>query len=731
MMRASLASGDHRYALVLLTVCAGSAVAAQTDETVADGNLPKSVCLVRQQNAVAPVIDGLLDDAVWTDATRIDDLHQFQPIDHGEPSEKSEFFVFYDEDYVYVGARLHDSDPSAISARQLVQGKTLRFDDAIEFLLDPFGTRRTGYWFQLNPNGIRRDGVYESPTEINRDWDGIWSGAAKIDATGWTAEVAIPFKTLNFNSDNSKWGFTVARTIARKKEEIAWSSFDRTINPGSAGTLDCISGIRQGRGLDVVPSVAVKQSKDFVAGTSSSEVTPSLDAYLKVTPSLTAALTLNTDFSATEVDDRQVNLTRFSLFLPEKRQFFNQDLDIFSFGGLEENGRPFFSRRLGLSDAGEPVDIIAGAKLSGRIGRWNVGALDVLQDAHANVSQSNVFVGRAAANILKESSVGLIYTNGNPNSDLDNQLFGVDFRYRSISLIPGKTIQGVAWYQQSDTEGVSADEQAYGWRVEYPNSEYWFAELGQWVIEENFNPAAGFVNRTDIAGTKAELGYTFTPNGRFLRNVTVKSIYENIDNTNGALESREFVLEPFTVETQSGDMFEVRLKQIDEVLVDDFEISPGIVIGPGAYTFDRVQFVLESALERRLAVSIDIDTGDFYDGDLLKIGGDLSWRPGRHLLLKLGYEFNDVELPQGSFITRLYRANADFAFNAKWSWLNILQYDNISETAGFNSRLRFNPQAGRDLFLVVNRQFNIDPLSRDASSSTSEFVLKFNYTIRF
>ena len=556
-------------------------------------------------------------------------------------------------------------------------------------------------------------------------------GDAKIDATGWTAEVAIPFKTLNFNSDNSKWGFTVARTIARKKEEIAWSSFDRSINPGSAGTLDCISGIRQGRGLDVVPSVALKQSNDFVAGTSSGEVIPSLDAYLKVTPSLTAALTVNTDFSATEVDDRQVNLTRFSLFLPEKRQFFNQDLDIFSFGGLEENGRPFFSRRLGLSDSGEPVDIIAGAKLSGRIGRWNVGVLDVLQDATADVSQSNVFVGRAAANILQESSVGLIYTNGNPTSDRDNQLFGADFRYRNTTLVPGRTIQGVAWYQQSDTEGVSADEQAYGWRMEYPNSERWSAELGQWTIEENFNPATGFVNRTDIAGTKAELAYTFTPNGRFLRNVTFKSIYENIDNTNGALESREFVLEPFSVETQFGDMFEIRLKQIDEVLVDDFEISPGVVIGAGAYTFDRVQFVLESALERRFAISIDIDTGDFYDGDLLKIGGDLSWRPGRNLLLQLGYEFDDVELPQGGFITRLYRARADFAFNAKWSWLNVLQYDNVSETAGFNSRLRFNPQAGRDLFLVVNRQFDIDPLSRDVSSSTSEVVLKFHYTIRF
>ncbi len=711
------------HAILLLAICASSANATSV------GSQSKSVCL--QRGVAAPVIDGVLDDAIWVRATRIDDLHQFQPVDHGEPSEKSEFFISYDEDFLYIGAHLYDSNPGAISARQLVQGKTLKFDDAIEFLLDPFETRRTGYWFQLNPNGIRRDGVYESPTEINRDWDGIWLAQARINEFGWTAEIAIPFKTLNFNENKSRWGFTIARTIARKREEIAWSSFDRAINPGSAGYLDCINGIHQGRGLDIVPSVAVKQSNDFIAGSGSGAVDPSLDAYYKVTPSLTAALTLNTDFSATEVDDRQVNLTRFSLFLPEKRQFFNQDLDIFTFGGLEENGRPFFSRRIGLSDSGEPVGIIAGAKLSGRIGRWNVGVLDVLQEATEDVSQSNVFVGRASANILQESSVGVIYTNGNPTADLENQLFGVDFRYRNTSLIPGNTVQAVAWYQRSDTEGVSADEEAFGWRIEFPNSERWFGELGQWVIEENFNPAVGFVNRADIVGNKGELGYTFTPNGRFFRNVTFKTIYESIDNTDGALESREFVLEPFSVETQFGDFFEIRLKQIDEVLVDDFEISPGIIIGTGAYTFDRVQFVLQSALERRFAVNIDIDIGEFYDGDLLKVGGDLNWRPNKHLFLQLGYELNDVELPQGSFITRLYRMRMDLAISAKWSWLNVLQYDNVTDTAGLNSRLRFNPQAGQDMFLVLNRQFYVDPLSRRTTSTASDIVLKFRYTFRF
>jgi hypothetical protein len=689
----------------------------------------KSLCLRRGDEP--PVIDGLLDDAVWAEAIHIDDFHQFQPVDHGTPSEKSEFFLYYDEDYFYVGARLYDSNPDAIGARQLVQGRTLMFDDAIEFLLDPFDTRRTGYWFQLNPNGIRRDGLYESPTVINRDWDGIWQGEARIDESGWTAEIAIPFKTLSFSPDISKWGFTAARTISRKKEEIAWSSFDRAINPGSAGYLDCIEDIRQGRGLDAVPSVAVKQSKEFAAGVSHIELEPSLDVYYKLTSSLSAALTLNTDFSATEVDDLQVNLTRFSLFFPEKRQFFNQDVDIFSFGGLEENGRPFFSRRIGLSDAGEPVDIIAGAKLTGRIGRWNVGVLDVLQDEFEDVDQSNIFVGRAAANILEESSVGLIVTNGNPTANLDNTLVGADFRYRNTSLIPGKTIQGALWYQLSDTEGVTTGQNAYGWRVEYPNSEQWFGELQQWVIEENFNPAVGFVNRSGIEGEKAELGYTFTPNGRWLRNIGFKSIFENIENSDGELETREIILKPLVVETQFGDTVELRFKRLREVLVDDFDIHPGVIIGIGDYEFDRVQLVLVTALERRFALNLDLDIGDFYDGDRNSAIAAVDWRSGKHLYMQLGYEFNDVDLPQGSFITRLYRMRMDIAFNSRWSWLNVLQYDNVSDSAGFNSRLRYNPQAGQDVFLVVNRQFDVDPFSKSVSSSASEIVLKLNYTFRF
>ncbi|MFQ6006754.1 MAG: hypothetical protein ACE5OQ_14780, partial [Woeseia sp.] len=335
------------------------------------------------------------------------------------------------------------------------------------------------------------------------------------------------------------------------------------------------------------------------------------------------------------------------------------------------------------------------------------------------------------ANILEESSVGVIFTDGNPTANLDNRLLGADFRYRNTSLIPGKTIQGALWYQQSDTEGVAANEEAYGWRLEYPNSEQWFGELGRWIIEENFNPAVGFVNRSDVEGRNAVLGYTFTPNGRWLRDVGFMSILENIENTDGELETRKIILKPVVAETQFGDNFELRLKRLREILDEDFEIHPGVVIGIGDYEFERVQLVLAMALERRFAINLDLDAGRFFDGDRLKIDGGVDWRPGKHLYLQLGYEFNDVDLPQGSFITRLYRMRMDIAFDAKWSWLNFLQYDNVTDSASINSRLRYNPKAGKDIFFVANRQFDVDPFSKSIRSSASEIVLKLSYTFRF
>ena len=658
-------------------------------------------------------------------------MHQFDPIDHSTPTENTELYLTYDEDFLYVGARLWDSEPDQITARQMVQGQTLQFDDALTIYLDPFNNKRTGYSFEVNPNGVRIDGIFETPSEINRDWEGIWFAESSIDATGWATEIAIPFKTLNFDPSNSDWGFTAKRKIARKQEQIAWVSYNRQVNPGTSGLLTGLTGVQQGLGLDLVPSLVVSESKNFATGLSDVDTEPALDVFYKFTPSMTGVLTVNTDFSATEIDDRQINLTRFSLFFPEKRDFFLQDVDIFSFGGLNQNGMPFFSRRVGLSQTGQPVDLEVGAKLTGRVGRWNVGVLDVQQDNFQEVDASSLFVGRVSANILSESSVGLIATNGNPQSNIDNSLAGVDFRYRKTDLPSGRTVEGEAWYQQSDTEGIDSDDSAFGLRISSPNNVGLEGRLGFSRIEENFNPALGFVNRSGVDQAEFSVGYTRRPSDHpWLRSMEQGFLYRRFDRITGGLESSFMFVQPVEFETNSGNQYGTQFTREREVLLEAFEISDGIVIPPGDYEFDRYGIEAERARERALAPRFELTSGDFFDGDRLEIIGGVDWRPSSSVFLGFGYEYNDIELPGGSFTTRLIQINANYAFNVRWSWVNLVQYDNVSGSAGINSRLRWSPRAGQDLFVVLNHGFTATGSFSGLQSERSQLSVKYTHTFR-
>lgn len=690
-----------------------------------------------------PVIDGVLDDEIWKQAAVITDMHQFQPVDHGEPSERSEFYITYSERYFYVGARLYDSDPSAISARQLVQGQNMQFDDAFEFILDTFNNGRTGYQFQVNPNGIRREGVYDQPQNLNRDWTGIWLVESRIDDQGWTAEVAIPFNTMNFDPDTEEWGFTIARTIARKQEEIAWSSFNRNINPTTTGLISGIHDIRQGIGLDIIPSVAMASSKDYVAGTDDNRFDPSLNMFYKFTPNLTGAVTFNTDFSATEVDNRQVNLSRFSLFFPEKRDFFLQDVDIFSFGGLggggnfnnNQNGIPFYSRRIGLnSRTGQPIDIDTGVKLTGRVGQWNVGALAVQQGDSPGLDGQSVFVGRVAANVLSESSVGAIMTYGDPNSDIDNTLAGVDFRYQNTRFSDRYTMRGNAWYQQTDTDGRSGKDNAFGLRVNMDTQGNGFGgSAGYSRIGENFNPALGFANQRGIE--------TYSMMGRFRRFFRDNPVFRTFnmfgrfdqdrDLATGRLVSENLFTRFINLNTHRGDQIGLGVSRSREGLFEDFEISPGVIIPAGKYSFANLNGQIELSNQRNFAPRIGFNYGDYYDGKRTQVDLGLEWRPDEHFFLNLSYNYQDINMPQGDFEVRLVSANVNYAFTSKWSWVNLIQYDNFSSSVGINSRLRWNPQAGEDLFIVVNYNFDAEGTFTRLSREKSEIALKYTKTFRF
>ena len=729
---------------------AGKSIAAEnTGSTVLQNSDNKQVEI--RKTTLAPVLDGVLDDAIWQEAVVLTDLHQVQPVDHGEPSERSEFYITYDDNNFYLAARLYDEDPSQIRAQQLVQGQSVFADDNVWVMLDTFNNDRTGFDFQTNPNGVRGEGVWESASfsAFNTDWSGIWQTQARIDDLGWTAEMIIPFTTLNFDPNTDEWGLNFGRTIARKNENLAWSSFNRSFNPSTSGQVRGISDIRQGVGLDIVPSITVAQAENHPLGTTTDRFDPSLDIFYKFTPNLTGALTFNTDFSATEVDDRQVNLTRFSLFFPEKRDFFLQDSEIFSFGNIGNsgltgapgakalNGIPFYSRRIGLDPAtGQPVDIDAGGKLAGRIGGISVGALTVKQGDRAGLSGQDVFVGRITSNVLSNSRVGAIYTEGDPNNETDSSLAGVDFTYRNNEFSDSHTITSDFWYQQSDTDGLDGDDKAYSANFAYatqntgPNLELDYSYFGN-----EYNPVQGFANRRGIERGALAYNYLYQMNSHpIIRNLqfAVLSAEHIRDADTGLMQSQRMFLAPIGINTQRGDLFFVQFEREKEGLVVPFEIRPGVIIPAGNYSYAYTFINLNGSSQRNFSPRIAYRQGEFFDGDRKAITAGFDWQPNRNFSFEFTYNLTDVELPYGDFVTRLISLNADYAFNSRWSWVNLLQYDNESGSVGVNSRLRWNPRAGEDLFLVIN--YNLDSTAgafKELNAAESEIVLKYTRNFRF
>ncbi len=410
-------------------------------------------------------------------------------------------------------------------------------------------------------------------------------------------------------------------------------------------------------------------------------------------------MTLNTDFSATEVDDRQVNLTRFDLFFPEKREFFLQDADIFEFGGLEQNGRPFFSRNIGITETGDLLDLDVGAKLTGRVGRFNIGLLSVRQGETGPVAADNATVARVSANLLAESSVGVILTEGDPGKSVHNSVAGADFLYRNSRLPGNKLLEINAWAQQSDTEGMTGDQKAYGWRVAMPNNTGWrggvrFSELG-----ENFNPGLGFVNSRGIRQWNFGTQYMHRPREGGIRSMLAGFNGERSEWLDGQLQSQVIRYRLMEIENRLGDKLAVQAVDDEEMLRLPFDIFRGVTIPVGAYRFKNLRVSMDTADQRKVWGNAAYQTGEFYAGDRTEISGSVNWRPTARLRTSVGYVFNDIDLPEGSFVTRLVQLRTDVAFSSKLSWVTRIQYDNASELMGINMRLHWTPEAGRDVYL--------------------------------
>jgi hypothetical protein len=732
----------------------------------------KTVRAVR--TAAPPLIDGKLDDAVWAGAAVLTDFHQVNPIEYAPSAERMEIRLLYDDDALYVGAKMFQP-PTDITRNMLRQNGNITQDDTLFVTIDPFNSRRAGYFFGVNANAVRFDGLYRNVSEYYSDWDTIFYAETSTADDGWIVEYEIPFKSISFDPSTDTWGLNFSRSIQNIDEDSAWVSRNRRWDPSTAGLMTGLEGLDQGVGLDIVPSASMtnrRAASVTAPDTSESDFEPSLDVFYKITPQLNGSLTINTDFSATEVDDRQVNLTRFGLFFPEKRDFFLREADIFEFGRIgasdgtgalgnaeRQNARPFFSRRIGLGSLGEPVDIEYGGKVSGRAGRFEIGALSIRQDENAfavplgreppgtrcapsataglvdcRVDADTLSVVRAKAGIGDESTVGAVFTNGDPLSNLDNSLVGLDYLYRNSHLPGGRTIEAGAWYQQSDTEGLVGENSARGAGLSIPSNAKFRGGLSIREVEANFEPKLGFLSRRDTRDYQWQLAYTHRPGAGYWQQMFWSVDGQRIEKLGGGLESQAVGLTPLRITNRTGDYIFIRSNFEQEVLDAEFPISPGIVIPIGSYSFDDHGVEVGFSSFRKFSGRIAYTDGEFYSGTRSRIFGNFMWTPSPKFSTNFGYNLNYVELPYGlqKFTTRIITTSVDWVFSSKLSWTNLIQYDNVSEIMGLNIRLNWIPEAGREFFFVINHNLqDIDNRDNEFHTATSDIVAKLSYTFRF
>ncbi len=688
-----------------------------------------------------PKLDGRLEEGEWADAARVDDFTQARPDEGVPPTQRTEVWVMTDEDHLYLAARLWDTNPEEIVASMMARDANTAQDDRFGFSIDPFLDRQNGYFFQVNSNAVRRDFLLEGG-KAESSWDGRWYAKASVDAEGWTVEIAIPYATINFDPEADVWGFNMARGIRRRDEIDRWVDPVRDrflIAMGRAGNLVGMRGVKQKLGLQIVPSLTARRVDDFddLPGEDQrrnyTRFDPSLDAFYKVTPSVTTAITVNTDFGETEADDRQVNLDRFALFFPEKRDFFLQDALIFDFGDIEENGLPFFSRRIGLSNSGEPEGILAGAKVTGRVGPVKLGILDVVLDDHDQVDQQNLLVARGALN-LGESTLGLIMTHGDPSGASENGVVGGDFVYRNSNFWGNRSVRGSAWFQSSfsnpdtgpnaESDPVNGTGFAYGGAVSYPNDRH-DAEARIQILEEDFNPALGFANRVGIRSYTARYRRRWRPDSNTVQIVDSEIDTRLITGFSPDVQTAEITWSALELASPIGDAVRIQYNHRYEFVETPFS---SFVVPRGRYHFDEGRVRFKASLNRPVGGEVTLTYGDFFDGTRARAEADMVFRFSKHVQTGLIYEINDIRLPGGNERIQLIRGRLSLFFTPDISWVTLVQFDTVSDSISINSRFRWIIEDGRELFLVLNQGFD----ARDDIRATRTAPLaKLQWTVRF
>jgi hypothetical protein len=675
---------------------------------------------VRGTRIATPLtVDGQLDEEWYRSVMPIDGFVQSEPRENEPATEKTDAWVFFDDDTLYVAARNWDSQPARMVANELRRDSSnLIQNEHFVVALDTFHDRRNGFLFMVSALGGMLEEAFVDERNPNRDWNPVWEGRAGRFDGGWSVEMAIPFKSLRYRPGSGHlWGIQLNRYI-RWKNERTWVSLQpRQYGPAPhrasvAATLTGLETPPLSKNLEIKPYAIAGLTTDRTARPfpveNDRDGDVGLDVKYGVTSGLTADFTVNTDFAQVEEDEQQVNLTRFNLFFPEKREFFLEGQGIFTFGGRSVTGTSdqpilFFSRQIGLSQ-GRPVPIVAGGRLTGRVGDFNVGVVNIQTDDEpaARAVDTNFTAIRLRRDVLRRSTVGALFTNRSASTQGAGaaQTFGVDGLF---SLYQNVRIDG--YVARTQTPGRSGDDMSYrGW-FDYNHDRYG-ANFEYLSVGANFNPEIGFLRRTDFRTAATNLRFSPRPRAsRIVRKYYFNSGFSYITTGSGRLETRN-ATGNFRIEMQNGDNLNVDYDHNYELLEAPFRIATGVTIPVGGYSFTQSGVSYQLGSQRKVNGTLTLTSGSFYGGDQTAASyrGRIAVLP--QLALEPGISFNWVDLPAGRFTTKLISTRVTAPLTPRMYASALLQFNSSANAFSSNLRFRWEYQPGSELFVVYSEGRN-------------------------
>ena len=747
----------HLAARVAIAVALGlgwtSGASAQLSPPVApavvsrDGNGQVTVRAIRVAEPVR--IDGRLDESIYDSTESISDFLQQEP-DEGRPAtERTEAWVFFDEDNIYVSARCWDTHPERRVANEMRRDTSqLRQNDTFAVLFDTFHDRRNGYLFYANPIGGLADSQITDEGPPNVDWNTVWGVKTGRFEGGWTIEMAIPFKSLRYRPGRDQtWGINLRRVVRWKNEwsyltqvPRALTTFRGILKISSAATLVGLQAPAATRNLELKAYALAGLTTDNAAATrrdNEFERRVGADVKYAVTENLTADLTVNTDFAQVEVDEQQVNLTRFNLFFPEKRDFFLEGLGIFAFAGRASAGLAagsgdtpylFFSRRIGL-DGARVTPLRGGARLTGKAGPFTIGALNVQTsaDERAGIPAANFTVFRAKRDILRRSSIGGMYTHrtATPGRVGSNDGFGVD---AALSFYQNIRIDG--YLAATRTEGRGGDNLSYRGFFDY-NADRYGVQLERLVVERNFLPEIGFLRRTDMRRNFGVVRFSPRPlNVPLVRKFLMQANLSYVTNNQNRLDTRE-TSATFQTEFTNSDVATIGVFDNFERLVRPFNVATGIDIPVGTYDFHTVHLSYAGGQQRKLSGTVVFEAGRFYSGDRRTIALNAArMQVTPQVSLEPSLSFNFVDLREGSFTATVVRTRTTYTVTPRMFVSGIVQYNSTNTSFGSNLRLRWEYAPGSELFVVYTDDYDTEARPNITPLRNRALVIKLNRLFR-